>query len=233
MIAKVMLSRNTAAIRRGSRRREASRRSARRKTPGAATRPAVDDVGQVDDDPAATARRARDGLQTGGRRRGGHRPAFSHAALARVGHPRAAPDEAARRLSSREARPGSAHSSGRWNRHDHRRRGGQGPRPRHPEPLRRARRGRGRHDRRHQHGVVARPRGGRTLSRGLRRARHQEGPPAPRGHPPAGQRRDRGDGRARRDRRLPDRRQPAPPVVDHRRHAPGRRHLRAVLRRAR
>ena len=39
---------------------------------------------------------------------------------------------------------GAQIARGRWNRHHHRRRGGQGPRPRHPEPLRRARRRPGR-----------------------------------------------------------------------------------------
>ncbi len=81
---------------------------------------------------------------------------------------------------------------GRWNRHHHRRRGRQGPRPRHPEPLRRPGRWRGRDDRGHQHGVLARARGGRAVPRRLRRARRQARPPAPRGDPAAGQRRDGG-----------------------------------------
>ena len=50
----------------------------------------------------------------------------------------------------------------------------------------------------------------------------------PRRHPRPGQRRHRAPARARRDRHLPDRRQPAAPVLDDRRHAPGRRGPRAV-----
>ena len=63
---------------------------------------------------------------------------------------------------------------------------------------------------------------------GLRRARRQAGPAAPRGDPAAGQRRvGRADGPGR-DRRLPDRRQPAATVVDDRRDSPGGRDPRAV-----
>ena len=98
-----------------------------------------------------------------------------------------------RPLSSRGSTPqGVAIACGRWNRHHHRRRGRQGPRPRHPEPLRRARGRPGRDDRGHQHRVVARPGSRRALPRRLRGARRQARPTAPRGDPAAGQRRDRG-----------------------------------------
>ena len=83
MSAKVRLSSTIAAIRRGSRSRETSRRSARRKTPARRRVAAIDDVGQVDDDPPASTRRARDGLQTGRWRSVAHRGAFSHGAVAR------------------------------------------------------------------------------------------------------------------------------------------------------
>src|SRR4051794_18166436 len=76
-------------------------------------------VRQVDDDPSAAARRARDGLEAGRRRGSGHRAAFSHDGIGDPTRPDGLRDKSrrtwppasfrARRLSSRQARPGSLH----------------------------------------------------------------------------------------------------------------------------
>ena len=102
-------------------------------------------------------------------------------------------------------------------------RGGQGPRPRHPEPLRRPRRRPRRDHRRHLDRVVAGLEAGERYKQvfgelGVNKVRHD-----PRRDPRPGQRRDRGPRHPRRDRRVHDRRQPAAAVVDDRRHAPRRR----------
>ena len=110
----------------------------------------------------------------------------------------------------------------------HRRRRGQGPRSGHPRPVRGARRRARRADRGDLDGLVARPRGGRALSGDLHGAGGRGGPPAPRRHPHPGQRRARGAHDPRRQRRIPDRRQPAAPLVDDRRDAPRGRDLDAV-----
>ena len=60
---------------------------------------------------------------------------------------------------------------GRRNRHRDRRRGGQGPRPGDPQPIRRARRGRPGDDRGSEHRQLPWHRGRRPLSAGLPRAR--------------------------------------------------------------
>ena len=182
-----------------------------------APRRLADEVLPADHDPPATAGRARDGMQFRWRLRVGHRAGILPRVRARSGYPVA---------NIQRGEPSPTVTDG--HRHHHRRRGGQGPRPRHPQPLRRARRRSRRDRRRHLDRVVARLRGRRALQAGLRRARRREGPDDPRDDPRPGQRRDRGPRPARRDRHLHDRRQPAPPVVDDRRHAPGRRGPRAV-----
>ncbi len=173
------LSSRIAAIRRGSRRRDASRRSARRKTPGASACRRVDDVGQVDDDAPAPAGGSpgRDAVRAAaGRRpsRGHSRTPVPRRSAARPAPGRYPSRRACTASSSREAHlPGAPDARGRWNRHHHRRRGGQGPRPRHPEPLRGARRRPDATIAVISHRVVAGPRGGRALPGGLRRARRQ------------------------------------------------------------
>ena len=69
---------------------------------------------------------------------------------------------------------------------------------------------------------------GERYTKVLKRAGRGQGPHDPRGHPSPGQRRHRSHGPARRDRHLHDRRQPAPPVIDDRRDAAGRRRPGAV-----
>ena len=204
-----------------------SRRSARRKTPARRRVGRSIISREVDDDPASAARRSGDRSEAWVARSG--RPCGSILARRR---PRARrPSGRGPRCEAVSSPPSNAEvreACDRGNRHHHRRRGGQGPGSGHPQSLRRAR-GRGRRDDRGDlDGVVPGPRGGRALQAGLRRARGHAGHPAPRGHAPAGQRRE-GDPRGpRRDRHLPDRRQPAPPVLDDRRHAPRRRDPGAV-----
>ena len=139
-----------------------------------------------------------------------------------------APREPAPRGSQAVAaytRPGH----GRWNRHHHRRRGGQGPRPRHPQPIRRAG-GRGATRRSRSSGRPRRS-GWRPASATARsspssastkvRPLHAMTRPQANDETAALAVRDAtGD--------LPDRRQPAAAVVDDRRDAPRRRDPRAL-----
>ena len=111
----------------------------------------------------------------------------------------------------------------RRHRHHHRRGGGQGPGPGDPQPVRDARGRPGRDDRGHLDRELPRGGGRRALPGDLLGAGRGPRSAAARRDEAAGERRDCGPRGPRRDRRLPDRWQPAPPVVDDRRDAPGRR----------
>ena len=98
-----------------------------------APRTAIDDVRQVHDDATPTAGRARDGLEAGGLALVGHGAGI----LPRRYQPAVPAGPSAvvvsAILSGTRSEPSLV--CGRWNRHHHRRCGGQGPRPRHPQPL--------------------------------------------------------------------------------------------------
>ena len=122
----------------------------------------------------------------------------------------------------------SPEARGRRNRHHHRRRRGQGPRPRHPQPLRRACRRGGRDHRGHltasSLGLEAGQRYRDVFGElGVTRVRPLHAVTRPQANDESAAARG-----PRCDRHLPDRRQPAPPVLDHRRHAPRGRHPRAI-----
>ena len=217
-----------ARMRRGSRMRDGLAPERASDDAGARRRRAGEELGRraVDDVGRGLAARARARCAVLGARarrwRGGRGPARGDA--------RTGPGPA------RPVRDRCVDSRALWprNRDRHRRRGGQGPGPRHPRPVRRAR-GRARR---------ARSRSSRPRRRWASRPASATGPVftelgASEVRPLHAMTRAQANDEhvappgPRRDRRVPDRRQPAAAVVDHRRDPPRGRHHRPVPARAR